>query len=106
METYPLDAPTLESAHVALRRLYGPHSEDLWQTLLFSAGLTGTETDPAAFRRMATSMLAAGGVTQLCGRALAVRADAFTRLSEEPAAPAGTSPFAEGHAFSHRAEGA
>ncbi|GAA2640517.1 hypothetical protein [Paractinoplanes durhamensis] len=82
--TYPVESPTLESAHEALRRLYGPHTEDLWKTLLFSAGLTGDETDPGSFGRMVVSMQAATGVTQLCGRALAMRAATFKRLTAAP----------------------
>ncbi|MET3426545.1 hypothetical protein BJ973_005757 [Actinoplanes tereljensis] len=82
--TYPVEAPTLESAHEALRRLYGPHTEDLWKTLLFSAGLTGAETDPGSFGRMVVSMQAADGVTGLCGRSLAMRAAAFKRLAALP----------------------
>jgi hypothetical protein len=85
--TYPVDAPTLESAHEALRRLYGPHTGDLWRTLLFSAGLTGTETDLGSFRRMVVTMQAADGVTGLCGRSLAMRAAAFERLAAAPPPP-------------------
>ncbi|GIM89022.1 hypothetical protein [Paractinoplanes toevensis] len=79
--THPVEAPTLASAHEALRRLYGPHTEDLWKTLLFSAGLTGAETDPGSFGRMVVSMQAAGGVTGQCGRSLAMRAAAYQRLA-------------------------
>ena len=103
METYPVQAPTLESAHEALRRLYGPHTEDLWKTLLFAAGLTGDETDAGSFGRMVVTMQAADGVTALCGRALAVRQDTFKRLAGttppnsavvRPTAPDGRNPAA------------
>ncbi|WP_433301990.1 hypothetical protein ACQP2F_07720 [Actinoplanes sp. CA-030573] len=80
-DTHPLEAPTLASAHAALERLYGPHTEDIWRTLLFSAGLTGEETGDAAFVRIVVTMQAADPITRLCGRALAVRAAAFARLS-------------------------
>ncbi|MEU4244603.1 hypothetical protein [Actinoplanes sp. NPDC026619] len=101
METYPVEAPTLESAHDALRRLYGPHSEDLWQTLLFSAGLTGNETDQGSFGRMVVSMQAADGVTQLCGRSLAMRADAFKRLGAAAGSAPGSSSAAVLRASGH-----
>lgn len=91
-DTHPLEAPTLASAHAALERLYGPHTEDIWRTLLFAAGLTGEETDPAAFGRIVVTMQAAEPVTRMCGRALAIRAAAFTRLS----ASAGATPAAGG----------
>jgi hypothetical protein len=91
-DTHPVEAPTLESAHEALRRLYGPHTEDLWKTLLFSAGLTGDETDQGSFGRMVVSMQAASGVTSMCGRALAVRQATFMRLAAGGSRP-GVAPL-------------
>jgi hypothetical protein len=85
---YRLERPTLADAHTALERLYGPHTEDVWQTLLFRSGLSGHETDPVSFDRLVNCMMAAEPITRLCGRSLAVRAAAHARI---PAARTGSS---------------
>ena len=79
---YELQRPTLATARAALQGFYGPHSEDVWRTLLFSSGLTGDETDHAAFGRLITAMQAAAPLTRLCARGLSVRASVYERLVE------------------------
>ena len=79
--SHPLEAPTLASAYEALEKMYGPHTGDIWRTLLFSSGLTGEETDVGSLSRLIASMLAAQPVTALCARGLALRAAAYQRLS-------------------------
>ena len=80
-KTHPLDAPTLALAHDALKGLYGPHTEDVWRTLLFNAGLTGAETDVKSFGRLVAAMQQSDPVTRLCARGLALRSAAYTRLA-------------------------
>ncbi|GAA2850862.1 hypothetical protein Acy02nite_34220 [Actinoplanes cyaneus] len=77
---YELQMPTLATARAALTGFYGPHAEDIWRTLLFSAGLTGEETDRTAFGRLISAMQVAEPMTRLCARGLAVRAAAYERL--------------------------
>ncbi|WP_433788638.1 hypothetical protein [Actinoplanes sp. CA-252034] len=79
---YELQMPTLATARAALNGFYGPHSEDVWRTLLFASGLTGQETDAAAFRRLISAMQVAEPMTRLCARGLTVRAAAYERLVE------------------------
>ena len=79
--THPVEAPTLASAHEALKRLYGPHSENLWRTLLLGAGLNGEETDAKSFGRLVVAMQSADPVTRLCARGLSLRMQAFMRLA-------------------------
>lgn len=77
---YDLEMPTLATARAALTSYYGPHADDVWQTLLFSSGLTGQETDGAAFSRLISCMQVAAPMTRLCARSLTVRAAAYERL--------------------------
>src|SRR5689334_6918732 len=81
---YDLEMPTLATARTALKGFYGPHSEDVWRTLLFISGLTGEETDSTAFGRLISSMQTAEPMTRLCARGLAVRAAAYERLVPRP----------------------
>lgn len=76
------EVPTLETAREALRRLYGPHTADVWRTLLFSSGLTGRETDVNSVNRLIGCMTMAGPITRLCGHGLAVRFAAYARLRQ------------------------
>jgi hypothetical protein len=78
---YQLARPTLDDAHTALCRLYGPHSGDIWKTLLARAGLTGQESDLDSFDRLVSFMHVAEPITQLCGRGLAVRSAAYRHLT-------------------------
>ena len=78
---YQLAQPTLDEARTALRRLYGPHSDDIWSTLLARAGLTGQETDLVSFDRLVSFMHSAEPITRLCGRSLAIRATAYRHLA-------------------------
>ena len=80
--TYELQRPTLATARAALQGYYGPHSEGVWRTLLFAAGLTGDETESWAFGRLISSMQVAEPMTRLCARGLAVRAAAYERLAD------------------------
>ena len=78
---YQLAQPTVADAHTALRQLYGPHSADIWHTLLARAGLTGQETDFVSFERLVSFMHGAEPVIRLCGRSLAIRAAAYRSLA-------------------------
>lgn len=78
--TYELERPTLASARAALEGFYGPHTADIWRTLLFSSGLTGDESDPASLGRLIASMQVGEPLTRLCARSLTVRAAAHERL--------------------------
>ena len=78
---YQLAQPTLDDAHTALRRLYGPHSSDIWRTLLTRAQLTGQERDLNSFDRLVSFMQVAEPITQLCGRGLAVRGATYRHLA-------------------------
>jgi len=82
---YRLARPTLQDAYAALRGLYGPHTDDAWQTLLFSAGLTGQETAPSALDRIVVAMQGAHPLIQLCGRSLRVRVAAYESLARAQA---------------------
>lgn len=77
---YKLEQPTLDEAHTALKRLYGPHTADVWQTLLHKASLTGRETESWAFDRLVSTMAGADPVIQICAQALAIRSRAYERL--------------------------
>jgi hypothetical protein len=77
---YKLERPTLDEAHTALQRLYGPHTADVWHTLLHKASLTGRETETWAFDRLVSTMAAADPVTQICAQALAIRSRTYARL--------------------------
>jgi hypothetical protein len=79
--SYPVEQPTLETARTALARLYGPHIDDVWRTLLFRAGLTGDETDLNSFDHLVSCMATAEPITRLCARSLAVRSATFARLA-------------------------
>lgn len=78
---YDLEQPTLAEARAALERLYGPHTGDIWQSLLARTGLQGTETDPVSFDRLVNCMNTAEPITRLCGRSLGIRAAAHRRLA-------------------------
>ncbi|GAA2712730.1 hypothetical protein [Actinoplanes palleronii] len=78
---HQLTQPTLDDALAALRRLYGPHCDDLWRTLLARTGLTGQETDLLSFERLVNTMHGAQPIAQMCGRGLAVRAAAYRHLA-------------------------
>jgi hypothetical protein len=79
--SHPLERPTLAEAHAALQRLYGPHVEDVWTSLLARAGLTGHEDDTTSFDRLVNGMCTAEPITRLCGRSLQMRATVYDRLS-------------------------
>lgn len=78
---YQMAQPTIEDAHTALRGLYGPHSNDIWCTLLTRAGLTGQEKDLNSFDRLVSFMHGAEPLTRLCGRSLAVRSATYRQLA-------------------------
>jgi hypothetical protein len=79
--TRHVEKPTLADARLALERLYGPHLEDIWVTLLTRAGLTGTETDLVSFDRLVNVMTGSDPVTRMCGRGLQIRSATYSRLS-------------------------
>jgi hypothetical protein len=76
-----LSRPTLDDARTAVQSLYGPHTDDVWQTLLFAAGLTGKETTPAALDRLLAVMHAAEPLVRLCARGLQIRVSAYQSLA-------------------------
>lgn len=78
---YRLAQPTLDDARAAVHSLYGPHTDDIWQTLLFRAGLTGTETSPAALERLLGVMHTAEPIIRLCARGLDIRLSAYRSLT-------------------------
>jgi hypothetical protein len=80
---YQLAQPTLDDAYTALRGLYGPHSNDIWRTLLARAGLTGQEKDLDSFDRLVSFMHGAEPITQLCGRSLAIRSASYRHLAAQ-----------------------
>jgi hypothetical protein len=82
--SHQLERPTLEDARTALERLYGPHLNDVWSSLLSRAGLNGGEADNNSFDRLVLCMCQGEAITRICGRSLQIRAAAFTRLSAEP----------------------
>ncbi|MEV4279990.1 hypothetical protein [Actinoplanes xinjiangensis] len=77
---YDLDRPTLATARAALEGFYGPHTEDIWRTLLSHSGLTGDEGEPWALGRLISTMQTGDPITRLCARGLAVRAAVYERL--------------------------
>ncbi|MEU8238391.1 hypothetical protein AB0C07_09110 [Actinoplanes missouriensis] len=77
---YELEEPTLATARAALQGYFGPHTEDLWLTLLFDAGLTGDETGSRAVNRLIATMQASHPIARLCARSLAVRVAVYDRL--------------------------
>ena len=80
---HQVERPTLTTARTALAAYYGPHTEDVWRTLLFRSGLTGEETDLASVGRVISAMENGGGpLARLCGRGLAVRLQAYERLGK------------------------
>jgi hypothetical protein len=78
---YRMIRPTLPEAHGALHGMYGPHTEDIWRTLLFTAGLRGDETTPAALDRLLAVMTTAEPLIRLCARGLQVRITAYEHLA-------------------------
>ncbi|GIF01385.1 hypothetical protein [Paractinoplanes rishiriensis] len=76
-----LEKPTLADARTALERLYGPHLNDVWASLLVRAGLTGEENDLNSFHRLVTCMCAGEPITRICGRSLEIRAATYSRLT-------------------------
>ncbi len=80
---YRLEQPTLADAHAALHQLYGPHTPDIWRTLLYKASLTGAETEAWAFDRLVSVMAAGDPVTQICAQGLAIRSRSYARLVAE-----------------------
>ena len=85
-----LAKPTLADARTALGRLYGPHADDVWASLLRRAGLTGEETDLNSFDRLVSCMCSGEPITRICGRSLQLRSATYARLSA--AAPMGVMP--------------
>jgi hypothetical protein len=79
-DPYHMSRPDLAEAKDAVRRLYGYRADDMWQTLLGKAGLSGHESDPAAVERMAETMIAADPVLALCGRSLVIRYKTYEYL--------------------------
>ncbi|MEU4563687.1 hypothetical protein AB0F72_35375 [Actinoplanes sp. NPDC023936] len=77
---YELEEPTLATARAALEGFFGQHTQDLWLTLLFDAGLTGAETDPKALHRLIAVMQVSHPIARLCARSLAVRVAVHDRL--------------------------
>jgi hypothetical protein len=80
---YQLEQPTLDEAHTALQRLYGPHTADVWRTLLHKASLTGAETEAWAFDRLVSTMAGGDPVTRICAEGLAIRSRSYARLVAE-----------------------
>ncbi len=80
---YRLEPPTLDEAHAALQRLYGPHTADVWHTLLHKASLTGAESESWAFDRLVSVMTGGDPVTQICAQGLAIRSRSYARLAAE-----------------------
>ena len=78
--TYELQEPTLATARAALEGFFGPHTEDLWLTLLFDAGLTGQETGHKALHRLIAVMQVGHPIARLCARSLSVRVAVYERL--------------------------
>ena len=78
---YRLARPTLAEAHAALEGVYGPHSEDTWRTLLFAAGLNGSEDSPAALDRLLAVMHTAEPLIRQCAHSLQVRITAYEHLA-------------------------
>jgi hypothetical protein len=84
---YNLSRPTLDDARSALQRIFGSGADDQLRALLFRAGPTGHESDPAFFDRLVEAMTAAADpLTRLCARSLKIRASAHTHLSAAQAA--------------------
>ncbi|SNY03756.1 hypothetical protein [Paractinoplanes atraurantiacus] len=81
MSPYQLARPTLQEAHCALHGMYGPHTEDIWRTLLFTAGLSGEESSAAALDRVLAVMATAEPLIRLCARSLQVRIAAHDQLA-------------------------
>ena len=78
--THELAEPTLATARTALEGFFGPHTEDLWLTLLFDAGLTGQETGHKALHRLIAVMQVGHPIARLCARSLSVRVAVYERL--------------------------
>lgn len=68
-----VDPPTLADARTALERIYGPHTENVWLTLLHHANLSGSETDTWAIDRLLSVMIVGDPMARLCARGLEVR---------------------------------
>jgi hypothetical protein len=83
---YRMARPTLDEAYRGLLAIYGPHTADIWRTLLFSTGLTGQETSPAALDRLLAVMHTGGPLIQLCARSLQVRISAYDGLARASSA--------------------
>lgn len=79
-DPYHMPRPDLAEAKAAMHRLYGYRADDMWQTLLGKAGLSGHESDPAAVERMAETMMATDPVMALCGRSLVIRYKTYEYL--------------------------
>ncbi|MEV4347665.1 hypothetical protein AB0J83_24685 [Actinoplanes sp. NPDC049596] len=79
---YRMTRPTLPEAHCALHGMYGPHTEDIWRTLLFTAGLRGDESSPAALDRLLAVMATAEPLIRLCARGLQVRIATYQHLAQ------------------------
>jgi hypothetical protein len=84
---YRMTRPTLPEAQCALHGMYGPHTADIWRTLLFTAGLRGDETSTAALDRLLAVMATAEPLIRLCARGLQVRITAYEHLAQAHSAP-------------------
>jgi hypothetical protein len=82
-----LARPTLADARTALERMYGPHLDDVWSSLLARTGLTGAEQDSTSFDRLVNAMCSGEPVTRICGRSLAMRAATHKRLTAAEGKP-------------------
>ena len=79
---YGLALPTLDDARTSVVRVHGTAGADVWQDLLRTAGLTGSEQDRGALERLLAAMAAAPDqVTSLCARSIRIRLTTYDRLN-------------------------
>jgi hypothetical protein len=78
---YGLRRPTMNDARDAIHRVHGDTAPALWDRLLGSISLSGTETDEAGFERLLRAMSDLDPVSRLCAHALKIRVASHLHLS-------------------------
>lgn len=79
-QVYGLSQPTLADARDMLRGSESEHPT-LWQELLTEAGLSGSETTPAALASLSRAMIRRGGTVGLYGTAVHIRSFSHKALT-------------------------
>ncbi|MGX6600858.1 hypothetical protein ACWKSP_01780 [Micromonosporaceae bacterium Da 78-11] len=78
---YGLQRPTMQDAYDTVHRVHGDTGPQTWAKLLFTTGLSGRETDDAAFERLLRALEESDPVSRMCAQAVRIRLNSHTFLA-------------------------